>query len=84
MTLFGFLVVANMIGPPVFQEEKSFFKMVPVERDQWEEIETFSALFPDFTEKEFNVIRKLKSVQKSCGDVCNTWQRGTPGKVQRK
>ncbi len=76
----GFILVAHFQHPRATRE-MVMSRTVPEQRDMWTEIEMFSKLFPNFTDKELNLIRKLKSVHKSCGDVCNTWQRGVPGKV---
>jgi hypothetical protein len=41
-----------------------------------------TASLGNITDKEMNLFEKLKSVQESCGDVCDTTITGVPGKVE--
>jgi hypothetical protein len=41
-----------------------------------------TALFSNVTDKYRRLFQKLESVQKSCGQVCDTTITGTPGKVK--
>ena len=43
-----------------------------------------TASLGNITDKEMNLFEKLKSIQESCGDVCDTTITGVPGKVDTK
>jgi hypothetical protein len=43
-----------------------------------------ASLFKKPDRKEENLFKKLKSIRSSCGQVCDTTIKGTPGKVLKK
>ncbi len=50
-------------------------------RDYFEDDFAIAAMFDNYSEKDLSLLKKLKSIRLSCGEICDTTIRGQPGKV---